>query len=59
MVISEKRHTQLYNAISDPIVDLRIKSCKGISIERMDKLLFNLEIEIYKRISKSLALQGN
>jgi len=56
MIISEKRHAKLYKAISDPIMDLRIKNNAGFTIEKMDKKLFDLEIEIHKQIVKALDL---
>ena len=56
MVISEKRHKELYSAISDPIMELRIISNSGLSIEAMDRKLSDLESEIYNRIRKALDL---
>ena len=56
MVISEKRHRELYDSISNPIMDLRIKQSGGMTIEEMDKCLFALETAIYKRVAKALDL---
>jgi len=57
MIIGEKRHKELYSAISDPIMDLRIKNNGGMTIEEMDEKLFALETAIYKRITTALDLQ--
>jgi len=58
MRISQKRHSDLYKSISDPIMDLRFKLVmnKDTTTEELDKHLFDLEIEIYKRIVSVLDL---
>lgn len=59
MIVSEKRATAIYNAISNPIQDLRIENSAGFSIEEMDEKLFKLEQEIFKKLSIALDLTYN
>ncbi|PCH98479.1 MAG: hypothetical protein COB84_01825 [Rhodobacteraceae bacterium] len=54
--ISEAKHSELYKAISGPIMDIRIENCTGMTGKEMDEKLFKLEIEIYNRINKTLNL---
>ena len=56
MKISEKRHTELYLAISNPITDLRVKNAMG-DVKDLDEELFVLENRIYKEIKEALELQ--
>ena len=61
MIISAKRHDKLYKAISDPIMDLRVINTKNrlMTVEEMDQKLFNLEMEIYRKIRDALDLHKN
>lgn len=56
MRISEKKHSDLYKSISNPVMEARVKICMGESIESIDKMLFDLETEIYKNVAKTLNL---
>lgn len=56
MIISKERHSELYKAIADPIMDLRIKLSASIA-DDMDIKLDKLEIDIYIRIIKVMNLQ--
>jgi hypothetical protein len=56
MKISEKRHTKLYRAISNPITGLRVKHSMG-DAKDLDEELFVLENRIYKEIKEALDLQ--
>jgi len=58
MKISEKRKSELYKAISDPIIGLRIKHCIDGSTEDLDKDLFELEKIIWKDVIKTLNING-
>ena len=55
MKISEKRHTKLYRAISNPITDLRVKHTMG-EVEDLDLELFALQNRIHKEIKEALEL---
>jgi hypothetical protein len=56
LVISEKRHAELYNSIYAPIMDLRVKNSMGMSSEELDSCLYDLNEEIYARIRSALDL---
>ncbi len=56
MKISEKRHANLYRAISNPIIDLRVRHSMG-EVKDLDEELFVLENRIYKEIKEVLELQ--
>ncbi len=56
MKLSDKKQGDLYNAIADPIIDLRVESQRGLSIENMDSRLFNMQQEIWRRVHKALNL---
>ena len=58
MKISQKKRSELYKAIADPIMDLRLKNQHGSANDRrkMDDHLFNLEREIYDKIKNVLNL---
>jgi hypothetical protein len=58
MRLSQKRKTILYDAIKVPIIDLRIAQWEGITVEEMDLRLFELEVEIWSRISLALKIDG-
>ena len=60
MRISEKKKTELYKAISNAIFDVR----KPIALDpqliepnEMDKQLFNLEIDIWNRVTTVLKIE--
>jgi hypothetical protein len=55
MRISEKRHTELYGAISNPIMDLRVRLKMG-DAEDIDLELWGLEKKIYAEIKAALYL---
>ena len=57
MRISENKAKSAYSAIADPITDLRIENAGGMTIEKMDEKLFNLQNEIWRRLCKELNLQ--
>lgn len=54
MKISEKKKTELYKAIHEPIMQLRIRQNAGFSIEQMDEKLYALNNEIWKEVIKTL-----
>ena len=56
MIISKKRHTKLYNSISNPITELRVKYAMG-SVKDLGEELFVLQNRIYKEIKEALELQ--
>ena len=60
MRLSQERKTELYNAISDPIMDDRVKIRMYGSppSEMLDSIYFNLEREIWRRVCKALDIQG-
>jgi hypothetical protein len=55
MRISEKRHAELYGAISNPIMSLRIKRQMG-DTQDIDTALWELEQKIYAEIKDALYL---
>jgi len=55
MKISEKRFTELYRAISNPIMELRVKHKMG-DVTDIDEELFVLENRIYKEVKEALNL---
>jgi len=65
MKMSEKRRQAVYNAISEPIVDLRIESSladvnrKRITPKDMDSKLFALEFKIASRVWRALNLEDS
>ena len=58
MNISEKRKTALYEAIAEPITQLRIENNAGFSIEEMDEQLFRLQHEIWRGVHKTLGIKS-
>jgi|GEM_PF-6205663 len=58
MKLSEKKQTDLYSAIADPVTSLRIKKLRANDGNRVDDQLFALESEIWKRVCKALNLDG-
>ncbi len=59
MKLSEKRSSELYSAIREPIMDLRIsvKSSGETSSEYLDEKLFTLEQQIWRKVKKSMDLK--
>lgn len=57
MKISDKKSQQVYQAISRPIVDLRIKVEKE-KRSATDSELFDLEISIWRGVHAALKLEG-
>ena len=57
MRISDKKAAATYEAISKPITDLRVENNGGLSIEEMDKRLFDLEQKIWINVVDSLNLK--
>jgi hypothetical protein len=55
MKISEKRHTELYRAITNPIIDLRVRLHMG-DAKDFDLELKCLEHKIYAKIKDALYL---
>ena len=60
MRLNEKRKSELYNAISEPIMDVRITIQKygSPSSEDIDSRLFRMQSEIWKRVHNALNLAG-
>jgi len=64
MRLSEKREMDLYSAIADTLVDLRIKlktsdsRIRMIKSDELDKELFDLDMRIWKKVKKALNLTG-
>ena len=61
MKVSERRKAVAYEAISDPIMDLRISTKMGnrkVDPLELDGELFKLEIEIWKRLKSALSIKG-
>ena len=57
MKISEKRSGELYEAMKEPIMRLRLQNCRQAPSEKeLDELLFKLEQEIWKGIKRALNL---
>lgn len=61
MKMSEKRKDDLYSAISEPIMRERIEiqSTGSRSGEDLDFMLFQLELKIWKEVSKAMNITGN
>ena len=55
MRLSEKKQTEIYRAISDPIMDARIEYAKT---KKGDDLMFNLQNEIWRRVHAALNLKS-
>ena len=55
MRISEKRHSELYRAITNPITALRVKIAMD-DVKDIDEELFVLENRVYKEIKEALNL---
>lgn len=61
MKMSEKKRQEVYSAISDSIMDLRIELNKeGSAIKPLsiDSDLFKLEIKIWKKVKRALNIEG-
>lgn len=60
MKLSEKRQRELYDAIHEPTMDLRLKFTKSHppTTEQLDSLLFALEGQIWRRVRAALNLEG-
>ena len=56
MKISRKKFNKLYDAIYEPIMDLRVKNKMG-DIEDLDEELYMLENRIYQELKQALELQ--
>ncbi len=56
MKLSEKRMSELYKSVSDPIMDLRIKHINDGNLENE---VFTLEMEIWRKVRASLNLPKN
>ena len=61
MVISEKKKIEAYEAISEPIMDLRVAMRGKGEVDPLvhDSDLFRLEIEIWRRLKLALNIKGN
>ena len=59
MKLSEKRSSELYSAIREPIMDLGIsvKSSSETSSEYLDEKLFTIEQQIWRKVKKSMDLK--
>ena len=60
MKLSDKRQTELYEALAEPITQLRIRLQNGHldSNQQMDRALFDLQSEIWRRVHEALKLEG-
>ena len=59
MRISDKKQTEVYNAISDPIMTERLAIEKrDMTKGELDARLLNLEIIIWRRVHAALNLQS-
>ena len=56
MKISQKKFHKLYDAIYNPIMNLRVKNAMG-NVKDLDEELFVLENRIYKEVKEALELQ--
>ena len=59
MKLSEKRKSDLYSAVREPIMDMRLAAgrCDYIGSQEIDEKLFFLEREIWKQVKKALNLK--
>lgn len=57
MIVSISRLAKLYDAIHNPITELRCENHAAPSVEEMDILLAKLENDIKEKIIKALNLQ--
>ncbi len=67
MRMSEEKRAEFYRAISDPVMDERLKinrpalAKRGphlIDSDEIDKMLFDLESAIWRNVHKTLKLEG-
>ena len=61
MKVSEEKKQAAYNAISDPIMELRIKARRDggdINSNEFDNDLFDLGLTIWKRLQIALNIEG-
>lgn len=58
MRLSEKRSSALYDAIREPVMDLRLEYTKSqpINADELDLKLFRLEQRIWQGVCKELRL---
>jgi len=61
MKISEERKSKLYDAISEPIMQLRIDLQRygSLNSELLDSKLFKVEADIWREVHKILNLEGH
>ena len=57
MIISNAKSTAVYDCISGPIMDIRVKNCKDMSSKEIDKELFELQNKIWENIKLALNFQ--
>lgn len=60
MKMSETRRSELYRAISDPIMELRLKYYRKhrVNADELDKELFELEQRVWRKVHDVLNLEG-
>lgn len=59
MKISEKRRDELYTAIFEPIIALRIKVARDdLDMEQIDRAIYDADDIIWQGVIKALKLEG-
>lgn len=60
MKMSETRRSELYRAISDPIMELRLTYYRKrrVNADELDKELFELEQKVWRKVHDVLNLEG-
>lgn len=64
MRLSEKKQAELYHAIADEVMDLRMYvnkmrlDCQPLSHDQLDEKLFSLQNSIWRRVHSVLNLEG-
>lgn len=60
MKISDKKRMDVYAAIADPLLELRLAIQRNgpPSKDVLDQMLFNMTSDIWRRVHKALNLEG-
>ena len=60
MRISEKKQSELYSAIREPIMDARIavKHVNNLTEDNVDDMLFKLEQRVWREVKKTLNIEA-
>ena len=60
MRMSEKKRQEVFDVISDGIMDLRIDvQCESLNVQALDGRLYKLQQDLWRDIRKTLNISGS